>query len=342
MPELRKLDVKQPVIKRSQLSRINELRQRIYRRTGKILSTVALLGLLLHPSFSRAEDTNFGRRPITVELMQTYLDSNYEAALRKTIDEFKKYIYDRSEGSHNRQILFGPNLDDAYQYRIGDKYYNNYSDVGLDVWGDTNPDKKKIGLRSGLPDLELLPKELLNLLKLLNVATRLEFALNSDKIYVVKHFPGANDVEITEDTSHFVKGSLKLAKETFMIPFELLFKKTKPKAVMISHSTFEFERELRQKYPEFEKYYFSNDSFPASLSPAIIRGLLRKEFGFKGLIFSDWYNMGAIDEFIKKAPSNKVIAGANINTKLFYFAILAGVNVFKGAFPNLEQLEKNI
>ena len=50
-------------------------------------------------------------------------------------------------------------------------------------------------------------------------------------------------------------------------------------------------------YPAFD------EEWPATLSPAILQGLLRKELGFQGVILTDSFSMGAIRRVFGAAPA---------------------------------------
>lgn len=56
------------------------------------------------------------------------------------------------------------------------------------------------------------------------------------------------------------------------------------------------------------------DRLPATLSPAVMTGLLREEMGFEGLIFSDALDMNAIDQLFSReeAAVQAVLAGVDV------------------------------
>lgn len=93
---------------------------------------------------------------------------------------------------------------------------------------------------------------------------------------VVKHFPGnaAVDPHLALPTLQADQGRLDL----LVSPFVSVFRKARPAAVMVSHVI----------VPSLDP------SRPASLSPAVIEGYLRKTLGFRGMVVSDDLRMGAI------------------------------------------------
>ncbi len=95
-----------------------------------------------------------------------------------------------------------------------------------------------------------------------------------------KHFPGHGN---TEQDSHFVLPIDVRTKER-LIKYELT-----PFKMAISMDV-EFFMTAHVLYPELDKDY------PATLSPKIIRSLLRKELSYEGVIVTDDLDMKAISE----------------------------------------------
>jgi beta-N-acetylhexosaminidase len=93
-----------------------------------------------------------------------------------------------------------------------------------------------------------------------------------------KHFPGIGDIELDphqdlpvqpKDRESLERAELVPFREALAIPVD---------AVMMTHTV----------YPGWDPRW------PASLSPAIIAGLLRREMGYPGLVITDDLEMGAI------------------------------------------------
>ena len=91
-----------------------------------------------------------------------------------------------------------------------------------------------------------------------------------------------------------------------LYPYRSLLNAGAVKSVMIAHATFPNVRLQEQDQ--------NGKLLPSSLSPAIISGLLRGEFGFDGLIVTDDLEMGAIVENygIGDACTRAIAAGADM------------------------------
>lgn len=98
---------------------------------------------------------------------------------------------------------------------------------------------------------------------------------------VAKHFPGHGDTSVD---SHLglprVEKSLDELMDCELVPYRRAIAQGVP-AIMAAHILF----------PALEK-----ENLPASMSPAILQGLLREKLGFTGLIVSDCLEMGAIQD----------------------------------------------
>ncbi len=98
-----------------------------------------------------------------------------------------------------------------------------------------------------------------------------------------KHFPGIGRTAID---SHFhlpiIDSDLEFMEKNDFIPFAAAIK-SGVSSIMLSHIL----------YPEFD------DKWPASLSPVIVKNLLRNKMGFQGLVMTDDLDMKAIKYDIK-------------------------------------------
>jgi len=117
-------------------------------------------------------------------------------------------------------------------------------------------------------------------------------------ICAVKHFPGSAGAD-----PHYFPGKLNGDKEAIaelVFPFTVLIRSNQTRAIMVSHSA----------VPAWD----TNNI--ASLSPVIMGGWLRQELGFKGLIISDDFSMGAVTASGRTKPEDaavkSLIAGADI------------------------------
>lgn len=99
-------------------------------------------------------------------------------------------------------------------------------------------------------------------------------------IYSLKHFPGIGRSEVDPHTEQY---RITASKETLLqedaVPFKNIIGKFNNQdfMVMIGHLI-----------------YTSLDELPASVSPQVIKKLLRQELGFQGLVITDDMEMGAL------------------------------------------------
>lgn len=101
---------------------------------------------------------------------------------------------------------------------------------------------------------------------------------------VAKHFPGHGDTHVD---SHLdlpvVEHSKRRLATTELYPFKRIFE-TGVAGAMSAHL----------RIPAFQK----KDTLPGSLSERIVKKLLIKDYGFKGLVFSDALNMKGVTKFV--------------------------------------------
>ena len=139
----------------------------------------------------------------------------------------------------------------------------------LDIW--SNPQNTVIGRRAFGTDPQTVT----------GAGTACTYAMmEAGVVPVVKHFPGHGD---TLTDSHVglpvVEKSREALLENELAPFRAAIDGGAP-AVMVAHilmTQFDLQR-------------------PASLSPAVVTGLLREELGFDGVVFTDDLTMGAVSQ----------------------------------------------
>jgi beta-N-acetylhexosaminidase len=128
-----------------------------------------------------------------------------------------------------------------------------------------------------------------------------------------KHFPGHGD---TDKDSHFelplLNKSLDELNATELAPFAHLSRQ-RIESLMIAHVL----------YPALDA------NFPASLSESIVTGLLRQQFGYNGVVFSDDMTMKAISAHysIEEATLRAVHAG--VDSLLFCHDVEDAVAAFE-------------
>lgn len=98
----------------------------------------------------------------------------------------------------------------------------------------------------------------------------------------LKHFPGHGDIAVdSHQALPIIPYTLEWLDAMELVPFRRGFEAA-AESVMIAHVAFPALTE--------------RDSLPATLSPAIVQGLLRERLGFNGVILSDCMEMKAISE----------------------------------------------
>lgn len=193
----------------------------------------------------------------------------------------------------NRDLAAGgtPNRAKALGKAVGQElkafgFNVNYAPV-LDI--NSNPANPVIGPRAYGSDA--------NIVKLYGLAA-MEGLRDSGVIPVVKHFPGHGDTSID---SHLelpvVNKSLAELEKLELQPFRAAAE-TGVEAIMAAHILL----------PRLDPDY------PATLSPAIITGLLREKIGYSGVVITDDMTMGAIAKHypLKDAAVRAVLAGCDL------------------------------
>lgn len=116
----------------------------------------------------------------------------------------------------------------------------------------------------------------------------------------LKHFPGHGDTDVDSHKDlpqlAFSRGRLDSLE---LFPFKQLIREG-ASGVMVAH----------MNIPALDK----TPNLPSSLSPAVIDGLLKKELGFKGLVFTDAMDMNGVVKYFTngEADVRAVIAGNDI------------------------------
>ena len=170
---------------------------------------------------------------------------------------------------------YGKTGDEELCFRLGQALAAQCAAIGVnvdfapvaDIW--SNPSNTVIGKRAFGTDADSVSALMLQAARGLS---------SSGVIPVVKHFPGHGD---TETDSHYdlpvVTKTLEELENLELKPFRAAVEAGLP-AVMVAHLL------LTQV----------DDTRPATLSPAVVTGLLREELGFDGVVFTDDLTMGAI------------------------------------------------
>lgn len=125
-----------------------------------------------------------------------------------------------------------------------------------------------------------------------------------------KHFPGHGDTAVDSHLGlPLVDKSLDALEQCELIPFRAAID-AGIDAIMTTHILF----------PQLEK-----EKVPATMSRAIMTGLLREKLGFKGLIISDCMMMGAIQKYYGTVPGCIAACKAGVDMVIIsHDAALAG------------------
>lgn len=195
-----------------------------------------------------------------------------------------------------------------------------------------------------LPELELekirsnvVSEDELDVFFYLNTLGRVKAADETGIKITLKHFPGGRpDLGDTHSEVITCKESLDELENIYAKPFLpwLAGPNSEINCVMMGHEIWEnAEKELKEKYPEI-KSIAPDFAMPASLSPYFIRGYLRNELKFDGMVVADAYEMnGLIASGVGNLQGPTIADNfpselSSLGTKgvLFVCAVYAGVN----------------
>ncbi len=239
------------------------------------------------------------------------------------------YLERRSRGMRPGWI-FGPNFDDCYFYRI------RLKDISEELPGDGVTPQMMFALANGVPALETIPEGERLAMFLAGYSGRRKGAVDARHILCVKHFPGGTrwleNTELVSTTVAFPGGIGDWCRS--LEPFEAAIG-IAPflPAVMTSHACYPgLEKDLRELYPEIETWMQPDVLRPATFSPHILQGLLRRMMGFDGPVVTDWVDMGAAFRFLldyrKRMPAT--LRELSDNALLFVLSVDAGCNFVTG------------
>ncbi len=158
----------------------------------------------------------------------------------------------------------------------------------LDI--NSNPDNPVIGVRSFGSDSKVVTEYGCKMVR---------GYLDAGIMCSLKHFPGHGDTTVDSHLSLpcITKDYTELEQEE-LVPFQEAMK-CGATAVTLAHILF----------PKIE-----NEKIPATMSEKIIQGIVRKKFGFQGLVISDCLEMNAIKEYFGTAvgAKNAIKAGVDM------------------------------
>ncbi len=154
----------------------------------------------------------------------------------------------------------------------------------------TNPDNQVVKLRSFGKDPYVVS----------NMAASVAYGLASQQVLgTYKHFPGHGATEAdTHQGYAYTERTKEQLQESELVPFQDGITRGIP-FIMVAHISL----------PNV-----TGDDTPASLSPVIINGILRREMGYDGIVITDALNMGAVVQEYSSAETavKALLAGADI------------------------------
>ncbi|MSR35376.1 MAG: glycoside hydrolase family 3 protein [Gemmatimonadetes bacterium] len=159
----------------------------------------------------------------------------------------------------------------------------------LDV--NSNPDNPIIGVRSFGED----PQQVARL-----GAAFVRGVQDNGAIAVGKHFPGHGATDVNSHLAlPVIHHSRAHLDSVDLVPFRAAIEAGMG-GIMTAHIT----------VPALE----NGGNLPATLSPDVMTGVLREQLGYRGLVFTDAMDMGAIDNGFgrSEAPVRAVLAGADV------------------------------
>ncbi|KUY29369.1 glycoside hydrolase family 3 protein [Elizabethkingia ursingii] len=236
-------------------------------------------------------------------------------------------LYQRIATAHKFPwaITLGAIQDDKLVYEMASKIANDAKRMGVNwdfapvVDVNTNPSNPIIGNRSFGSDVQNVIR------KGLAYTNGLQ---DNGVLAAIKHFPGHGD---TDKDSHLdlpvVKHNIDRLNNTELAPFKALMDKNVG-GVMVAHLY----------VPALE----SKSGVPASVSYSIITDLLKKKYGYKGLIITDALNMGAVASRYKAGELDKKAFAAGNDIMLFSQGVSDGKKLIQQAIDNGEISQSRI
>jgi beta-N-acetylhexosaminidase len=199
--------------------------------------------------------------------------------------------------SYPYQMTLGAVQDNSLLYKMGREIGKDFKRIGLNINFapvvdiNNNPRNPVINFRSFGENKE-------------NVASKgsayMKGMLDERLLITLKHFPGHGDTDVDSHkdlpTLNFTRGRLDSLE---LFPFKKLISEGAP-GVMVAH----------MNIPSLDK----TPHLPSSLSPNVVTDLLKRQLGFKGLIFTDAMDMNGVVKYFKggEADVRAVIAGNDV------------------------------
>lgn len=244
------------------------------------------------------------------------IGSDFERGTRMRVTDGALFPTNMAIGAaDNKDLAYKMGIEIARETRLLG-IQQNYSPV-CDV--NNNPNNPIINVRSFGEDPQLVSRMSESMIK----------GLQEGKVIATaKHFPGHGDTEID---SHNDLPQLNFTMERMnsveLVPFKNAIEHN-VMSVMIAHLAF----------PELE----STPNIPASLSPAIVQGLLIDKMGFGGLVVTDALNMKGITKYFSTGEVAVMCVNAGIDLILMPLDEVTTVNAIESAVKSGQISEERI
>lgn len=244
------------------------------------------------------------------------ISSDFERGTRMRVTDGALFPNNMAIGAaDNKELCYKMGLEIARETRLLG-IHQNYSPV-CDV--NNNPNNPIINVRSFGEDPQLVSRMSEAMIKGLQ---------DGKVIATAKHFPGHGDTDID---SHNDLPQLNFTMDRMnaveLVPFKNAIDKG-VMSVMIAHLAF----------PELE----AQPNIPASLSPAIVQGLLIDKMGFGGLVVTDALNMKGITKYFSTSEVAVMCVNAGIDLILMPLDEVTTVKAIESAVKSGQITEERI
>ena len=231
--------------------------------------------------------------------------------------------------SYPRQLLLGAIQNEHLIFEMGKEIGRQHKRLGIHVNFapvvdiNNNPNNPVINDRSFGENRENVTSKSLSYMN----------GLQQEKILAcAKHFPGHGDTDVDshKDLPIILHGTERL-DSIELFPFKSLIKNG-VSSMMIAHLNI----------PALD----STINTPTTLSPKIVKGLLKDELGFNGLIFTDAMQMKGVTKYFSPGEAEVKAFLAGNDVLLFPESVKAAVNKMKTAYSlgqySEEDLDKSV
>lgn len=222
------------------------------------------------------------------------------------------------------QTLLGAIQDEKVIYRIGQSIAEDCRILGVHVNFapvvdvNVNPNNPVIGIRSFGENKKKVSEKSI---------AYMQGLLSRQVMAVAKHFPGHGDTDVDSHLAlPVIRHSVARLDSIELYPFKQIIRAGTP-AIMVAH---------------LDVPVYDSTHLPATLSYNVVSNLLRKEFGFQGLCFTDAMNMKGVTKGREKGEAEVMALQAGNDILLFPENVDSAINKIKEAIKNGELTQELI